>query len=178
MHSTMSSLIRRALLIAAACAPAGASRAQSPRLDDAPGFEGMRERWAGVMDEFDVPGLAVAIVRDGRIVALETFGVRAPDAPGAKAAAPTPETMFYIASITKTYLATAICALADDGLLALGDPVVDHLPRFALAGGSVPAADEITIRDLLCHAPGIGEGSPIVMLDAYTGEITEDRYYR
>src|SRR5262245_36460130 len=100
-----------------------ASAAQLPRLDEAPAFQGMRERWAGIMDEFNVPGMAVAIVKDGRILAIETFGVRGPADSGTPGVAPTPDTMYYIASITKTYLATAVCALADDGKLTLDDPV-------------------------------------------------------
>lgn len=160
-----------------ALATAGALAAEPPRLDDMPGFEGMRARWAGAMEEFGVPGLAVAIVRDGRIVALETFGMRSPGGPGQAGAAPTPDTMFYIASITKTYLAAAVCALADDGKLSLDDPVKKHLPRFALPGGPSGTDERITLRDLLCHQAGIS-GGPIVLLDAFTGEITDDRYYR
>ncbi len=139
----------------------------------------MHSRWAEVMDEFDVPGMAVAIVQDGRILAIETFGMRAPGEAGSDGGpAPTPGTIYYIASITKTYLATAVCALADDGKLSLDDPVGKHLPRFALANAPGGSAREITIRDLLCHRPGIGKAEPIVTLDAFTGEITEDRYYR
>lgn len=153
--------------------------AESPRLNDAPGFEGMRARWTSAMDEFDVPGMAVAIVKDGHILAIETFGERSPaGADGGQGAPPTPDTIYYIASITKTYLATAICTLADDGKLTLDDPVKKHLPRFKLATGSVLDAEKITIRDLLCHRPGMGGGAAIVALDAFTGEITEDRYYR
>lgn len=158
------------------CFVAGASRAQPPGLDEAAEFRGMRERWAAAMDEFDVPGMAVAIVRDGRVLAIETFGVRAPADGGGPP--PTADTMFYLASITKTYLATAVCALADDGALSLDDPVRKHLPRFELAGPSAVSPDKITIRDLLCHGAGLGGGGAISVLDSFTGEITEDRYYR
>ena len=157
---------------------AGAGAPAQSKLDDVPEFRGMRARWAEVMDEFDVPGMAVAIVKDGRVVAIETFGVRAPGEGGAPGAPPTPETMFYIASITKTYLATAICALADDGKLTLDDPVKKHLPHFALPNAPAGQAEKITIRDLLSHRAGLTDGDPIVMLDAFTGEITEDRYYK
>ncbi len=158
---------------------AGASQAQPPRLDSVPAFEGMRARWAGIMDEFNVPGMAIAIVKDGKVLAIETFGVRARvDGGGSVSDAPTPDTIYYIASITKTYLATAVCALADDGRLSLDDPVDKHLPRFALADAQGIAAEKITIRDLLSHSKGINQGEPIVSLDAFTGEITEDRYYR
>jgi CubicO group peptidase (beta-lactamase class C family) len=131
------------------------------------------------MDEFNVPGMAVAIVKDGQVLAIETFGMRAPGEAGAgEGAAPTPDTIYYIASITKTYLATAVCALADDGKLTLDDPVKKHLPRFALASGPGESAEKITIRDLLSHRAGIDKRDPIVTLDAFTGEINDDRYYR
>ncbi len=130
------------------------------------------------MDEFDVPGMAVAIVKDGRILAIETFGMRAPAEAGGEGPPATPDTIYYIASITKTYLATAVCALADDGKLSLDDPVDKYLPRFALASPAGASEKKITIRDLLCHRVGINKSDPIVMLDAFTGEITEDRYYR
>jgi CubicO group peptidase (beta-lactamase class C family) len=154
-----------------ACAASSAGHAQSPPgFDSAPGLDGLRARWAPLLAEFEVPGMAIAVVKDGTVHAIETFGVRYPGS----AEPPTPDTMYYIASITKTYVATAICAMADDGLLSLDDPVNRHLPRFDLAG---TADDSITIRDLLCHRPGIS-CEAIVLLDAFTGEITEDRYYR
>lgn len=174
----MSFLACRTVVIGVICAALGGAHALPPRLDDAPGFEGMRARWAGVMDEFNVPGMAVAIVKDGKVLAIETFGVRAPAGTDGVAPPPTPDTMYYIASITKTYLATAVCALADDGKVALDDPVKKHLPRFALAAASPEDIEKITIKDLLSHRPGIGGGDTIVALDAFTGEITEDRYYR
>lgn len=171
-------LVTWTVAIGSVCLLATASPGQPVGLDDVPEFQGMRARWAGAMDDFNVPGMAIAIVRDGRILAIETFGVRAPGPQGqADGPAPDPETMYYIASITKTYLATAVGVLVDEGKLSLDDPVKKYLPRFALADGSGSGADSITIRDLLSHKPGIG-GSPIVDLDAYTGEITEDRYYR
>lgn len=172
MFARVSSMMCPAGVAALLSLASTASSAQTSNLDDVAGFDGMRQRWAELMDEFNVPGMAIAIVKDGEIAAIETFGERAPDGPP-----PTPDTIFYIASITKTYLATAICALADDGKVSLDDPVKKHLPRFALAGVDEQQLHQVTIRDLLCHRPGIG-GGPIVMLDAYTGEITDDRYYQ
>jgi CubicO group peptidase (beta-lactamase class C family) len=178
MRIMLSQRGRRVFAIGAVCAAAGPSLAQPTRLEDVPAFQGMRARWAAVMDEFNVPGMSVAIVKDGKILAIETFGMRAPNEQGrVEGPPPTADTMYYIASITKTYLATAICALADDGKLSLDDTVEKHLPRFALADTQGGSAEKITIRDLLCHRPGI-DGEAIVALDAFTGEITEDRYYR
>jgi CubicO group peptidase (beta-lactamase class C family) len=133
-------------------------------------FDGLPERWAQAGADLGVPGFSVAFVRDGQIEAIESFGIR--DARGAGEV--DPDTIFYIASCTKTYVAAAILALADDGKLDLDAPVKTYLPRFALADDAL--ASSITVRDLLSHKPGINSG-PIVMLDAYTGEITDDRYY-
>ena len=87
----------------------------------------------------------------------------------------TSDSIFYIASCTKTFVAAAIVLLISEGKIELDAPVKRYLPRFKLANHG--DTESITVRDLLAHAKGIDSG-PIVWLDAYTGEITEDRYYR
>ncbi len=70
------------------------------------------------------------------------------------------DTIFAIASMTKPITATAIAILEDEGRLSVDDPVAKHLPAFAdikLANGSAPAR-KITIRDLLTHTSGVGDG--------------------
>ncbi len=154
-------------------APA-ATRAQEPavpRLQDTADLSEIPARWAPLMQEFRVPGMAVAVVKDGRLHAVGTFGHR--DA--AQSSPVTPDTRFYVASITKTYVAFLVCMLAVDGKLSLDDPVNEHLPRFELADAE--ATESITIRDLLSHRAGL-ESMTIETLEAYTGEITEDRFYR
>lgn len=133
-------------------------------------FEGLRDRWQPLLDEFCVPGLAIVVVRDDEVIYLDTFGYRDLD----KKLPVTPDTAFYIASCTKPFTAMGVQALADAGKVALDDPVKKHLPRFDLPDSNL--TDRLTVRDLLCHRWGINCG-PIVFLDAYTGEITEDRYY-
>ena len=129
------------------------------------------DRLVEIMRELRVPGLAVVVVKDDKVVFLDTLGVRDPETNKPV----TKDTIFYIASCTKTFVATAIVALAEDGKLDMDAPVKRYLPRFELADAK--ATESITIRDLLTHAKGINS-DPIVWLDAYTGEITEDRYYR
>jgi len=68
----------------------------------------------------------------------------------------------------------AILTLVDQGKLKLDVPVKLFLPRLELSDPKL--TESITIRDLLSHSQGIS-GGPIVWLDAYTGQITEDRYY-
>ena len=134
-------------------------------------LRGYRKRLIEVMKGLRVPGIAVAVVKDGKIIYLDAVGERDPD----KHLPVTPDTVFYIASCTKTFVATAILSLAADGKIDLDAPVRRYLPRFELADAETTKS--ITIRDLLAHAKGLNCG-PVVWLDAYTGEITEDRYYR
>jgi CubicO group peptidase (beta-lactamase class C family) len=96
-----------------------------------------------------VPGVAVAIVRDGEVIYLRGHGVR--DL-GTKEPV-TPDTLFPIASCTKAFTTTALAILVDEGKLAWDDPVRKHVPYFHL---SDPRADrEVTLRDLVCHRTGL-----------------------
>ena len=99
---------------------------------------------------WDVPGVAVAIVRDDRVVYLKGFGVRAIDEKDPV----TPDTLFPIASCTKSFTTTAMALLVSEGKLGWDDPVRKHVPMFHLAD---PLADrEVTLRDLVSHRTGVG----------------------
>jgi len=137
-----------------------------------PALADLPAKWSAQLKQFDVPGAAVGVVKDGAVY-VQTFGVRNPDG----GLPVTPDTMFYIASITKTFTAMGVCALAEDGRLDLDDRVKSHLPRFDLPDEHDEIEEKVTIRDLLCHRYGINS-APIVTLDAYTGEITDERYWR
>lgn len=133
-------------------------------------LEGLPEVWKEQMKQMAVPGMAVVVVRGDEVIYEDTFGVRDP-----KTGDPvTPDTGFYIASATKSYLAFALKQAEEKGLLNLDDKVKKFLPRMDLPNDEVEA--KVRVRDLLSHAYGINSG-PIVFLDAYTGQITEDRYY-
>lgn len=136
-----------------------------------PEFAGLRDRWAAAMGKFRVPGFAVVVTKNDEVIYLDTFGFRDRE----RQLPVTPDTSFYIASATKPFVAMAVMTLVDAGKLRLDDPVVKYLPRFELPDKAV--SDAVTIRDLLCHKRGIQCG-PAVFLDAYTGQITEDRYYK
>ena len=132
-------------------------------------FEGFAGRWERAARQLGVPGYAIAIVLDGELYAGASGGVRAPEGDPVDL-----DTMFYVASCTKTFTAAALVRLAESGRVDLDRPVADYLPRFELDGAI--SNDPITVRDLLCHRPGI-QSFPIVFLDAYTGQITDERYY-
>jgi CubicO group peptidase (beta-lactamase class C family) len=101
------------------------------------------------MTSWQVPGVALAIVRGDDVVYLKGYGVRAV---GGREAV-TPDTLFAIASCTKAFTATAVGVLVDEGKAAWDDPVRKHLAWFQL---SDPLADhDVTLRDLLCHRTGL-----------------------
>ena len=79
--------------------------------------------------EFNVPGIALAVVKDGAVVFEQGFGKRNLN-DGKLVDA---HTMFCIASNTKSFTATAVETLADHGKLHLDDRVIDHLPWFRMA---------------------------------------------
>ncbi|MCI4569355.1 serine hydrolase [Lysobacter sp. CFH 32150] len=107
----------------------------------------------GVRKQFDVPGIAVAIVKDGQIVLERGYGVREIGKPAPVDA----HTLFAIASNTKAFTSASLSMLADEGKLSLDDRVIDHLPWFRMADAYV--THEMRIRDLLVHRSGLGLGA-------------------
>ncbi len=106
-----------------------------------------------VMHDFEVPGLALAIVQDGRVLLAKGYGIR-------KLGEPTPvdeRTVFGIASNTKAFTASALGILVEEGKLRWDAPVIDYLPGFAMYDPFVTR--ELTIRDLLVHRSGLGLGA-------------------
>jgi CubicO group peptidase (beta-lactamase class C family) len=98
---------------------------------------------------WNVPGAAVAIVRNGEVSYLKGHGLR--EVVGKDPV--TPDTLFPIASCTKAFTTTAMAILVDEGKLRWDDPVRKHVPFFRL---SDPLANrEVTLRDLVCHRTGL-----------------------
>ena len=106
-----------------------------------------------VMHEFKVPGLSVAIVKDGKVVLAKGYGVRSLGGTARVDA----RTNFGIASNTKIFTATAIGLLVEEGKLEWDAPVVRYLPSFAMYDPFVTR--ELSIRDLLVHRSGLGLGA-------------------
>ena len=107
---------------------------------------------AQVLQTFRVPGVAVAIVKDGKVVLARGYGVRKLGEPAAVDA----QTRFGIASNTKVFTATAIAMLVEEGKLEWDAPVTRYLPGFAMYDPFV--THELTVRDLLVHRSGLGLG--------------------
>jgi CubicO group peptidase (beta-lactamase class C family) len=110
-----------------------------------------------VLDRFEVPGLSVAIVKDGQVVLAKGYGVRALGSVEPVDA----ETLFGIASNTKVFTATALGILVEDGKLEWDAPVVRYLPSFQMYDPWVTR--HITVRDLLVHRSGLGLGAGDLM---------------
>jgi CubicO group peptidase (beta-lactamase class C family) len=83
----------------------------------------------------------------------------------------TPDSLFQIGSITKVWTATLVMQLVDEGLLALDEPIVKHLPDFTVADQEV--ARTVTARQLLAHTSGI-DGD--LFLDTGRGEDNLEKY--
>jgi CubicO group peptidase (beta-lactamase class C family) len=102
------------------------------------------------LSAWQVPGLAVGIVRDGRVVHLAGYGVQEL---GGKVPV-TPDTLFPIASCTKAFTTTAMAKLVGERKMWWDDPVRNYLEYFRLFD---PSADRlVSLRDLVCHRTGLG----------------------
>ncbi len=108
---------------------------------------------AKTLKTFDVPGIAIAVVKDGKIVYAKGYGVTSL-ATGKKV---DENTLFGIASNSKAFTTAAIGILCDEGKLHLDDKVTDYIPEFKLYDPWVTS--EFTIRDLLTHRSGLGLGA-------------------
>ena len=105
------------------------------------------------MKTFDVPGVSLAVVKDGRVVVAKGYGVRRLGAPEPVDA----RTLFGIASNTKVFTATALGILVDEGKIRWDAPVIDYVPWFQMSDPYVTR--EMTVRDLLVHRSGLGLGA-------------------
>lgn len=100
------------------------------------------------MGKHRVPGAVVALASADEIIYCKAFGYR--DLAGSVAAGP--NTIFGIASVTKSFTAMAVSKLVEEGKLSFDDPVSAHLPGFRLPGGQKSQA---TVRHLLTHTSGL-----------------------
>lgn len=158
------------LLLASLLCAAGAGARQRPTTAAAPArfadperarklaaaFPEIERQFVAWVERRRMPGAVMGIVVDG-----ELAWVKAAGAQDTETRAPvTPDSVFRIASMTKSFTAMAVLKLRDQGKLSLDDPVSRHVP--ALAGLPYPTKDSpaITIRHLLTHSEGFPEDNP------------------
>ena len=144
-------VVTAVLAASAADAPAWAK----PR--PAPPLAGLDAHVGRVLQEFGVPGMAVAVVKDGEVLLARGYGVRR----AGEAAAVDGDTLFGIASNTKAFTCAALSILVEEGRLAWDDPVTKHLPAFQMYDPWVTR--ELTVRDLVTHRTGLGLGAGDLM---------------
>ncbi len=122
---------------------------------------------AGEVQKRHLPALSVGVVLDGQLVKTAAYGLADLEL-GAPA---TPATVFQIQSITKTFTASAILILVEEGRISLEDPVSKHLD------GTPESWKSITIRHLLSHTSGLRDfiNQPVASLRL---EVTEEEVLR
>lgn len=123
---------------------------------------------AQAVKDWMAPGLAIAVVKDGKIVFAKGYGVREIGKP----AAVDTSTVFAIASTTKAMTAAAIGMLVDEGKVKWDDPVTKYLPSFQLFDPY--ATREVTVRDLLTHRAGLGNADVLWAVE----DLTPDEMMR
>jgi CubicO group peptidase (beta-lactamase class C family) len=147
IHRARVSAVFLVLLAASVTAQAQQAAPTQAPLKDIDQFVGQ------VLKTFEVPGVALAVVKDGKVVLAKGYGVR-------KLGEPTPvdsKTLFGIASNTKVFTATALGLLVEEGKLQWDAPVIRYLPWFQMYDPFVTR--ELSIRDLLVHRSGFGLGA-------------------
>src|SRR5699024_4115919 len=110
------------------------------------------------MEAFNVPGMAVAVLKDGKTIVKKGYGVSSVDTQQPVDT----ETLFGIASNSKAFTTAALAQLVDEGKIDWDTKVTAVIPEFKLYDSYATA--EFTIRDLLTHRSGLGLGAGDLML--------------
>jgi CubicO group peptidase (beta-lactamase class C family) len=156
-HVRGRSAIAIALLITSVVGCAPGTPAPSPGASRPTIDPGKLSAFVGtVMERYRVPGMAVAVVQNDRVVVLAGYGKRRFDA----AEAVDEHTLFALASVTKAFTSALVATCVDDGLLAWDRPCIDDLPELVFK--DLYATRMATPRDLLAHRTG---------LPAFTGDL-------
>ena len=149
-------LMKTTPLFLATCLVATIANAQTDQKKLATAFADVDRIFTDFVAQAHVPGAAWGIIVDGALVHTGAVGFR-----DVAAKAPVDaDTVFRIASMTKSFTAMAILKLRDEGKLSLDDPAERYVPE--MKGLAYPTSDSprITIRHLLSHAPGFPEDNP------------------
>ncbi|HWN99890.1 MAG TPA: serine hydrolase [Blastocatellia bacterium] len=141
--------MRRTATIAAIALMLAVFPAQLPAQAEDPFKQQLQPMIEQVMREQEVPGFAIAVVRDQKIVYAAGFGLRNIDNKNDKI---TPQSLFHMASITKPFVATSVMQLVEQGKIDLDSPVLKYLPYFRLKDERYKA---ITVRLMLGHISGM-----------------------
>src|SRR4051812_41785805 len=138
--------VRPLLFALAALAAMGAGPPENEEPEALAGIDAFVE---STMAAWKVPGLALAVVKDGKVVKSEGYGFRDRD----KKLPVTPRTLFPIASISKSFTVTGLGMLVDEKKLDWDRPVREYVPEFLLKDSL--ASDRVTTRDMVTHRTGL-----------------------
>lgn len=133
-----------------------------PESQIAQAFERIDALAGDIMARTGIPGMAVAVVRDGVTLYAKGFGVRKVGEPGRVDA----DTVFQIASLSKSIAGTVVAHEVGVGVVEWTTPVVKHLPWFALSDPWV--TPHVTIADMFAHRSGLPD---------HAGDLLEDLGY-
>lgn len=134
--------------------------------------DGISDQIERIRNKYDNIGLAVAVVKNNRIVYSETFGYNPDPSDPTKGVPIQPDDIFYIASVSKTFVGTAIMQLVEKGRLSLEDDVNRYLD-FSLRNPRFPDVP-ITIRMLLSHRSSLKKNAHYIDFDKINPEIAEN----
>src|SRR5215472_1622150 len=112
-------------------------------------LRGLDDLAAKAMDEWKIPGVALAVVKDGKVIYAKGYGFRDVD----QKLPVTPDTLFAIGSITKSFTSLTFGMLNDEGKVEWDKPVREMLPEFVM--NDPVASDHVTPRDLFSHRTGL-----------------------
>ena len=140
----------------------------SPALASEPSENAIEASMQRAMKEFNVPGMAVSVVHDGKLYYAGGAGITETG----KKQPVDEKTLFQIASVSKAFTAASLAILVDDGKLGWDDPVIDYLPEFQMFDAWVTR--EFTIRDLLTHRSGLPIGAGDLLLFPETNTTRDE----
>ncbi len=130
----------------------------------APTFPGVTTAIQAALDAHDIAGAVTVVVTKDKILHLEASGL----ADLAAKKPMQPDTLFWIASMTKPVTAVAILLLQDEGKLDVAAPVANYLPEFAALKTPSGQPATITLSQLLTHTSGLGEAPDAAALQTHT----------
>jgi len=113
----------------------------------------------------EIPSVALVVVKGDKPIFMQAYGVANKET-GAK---PNANTLYYIASSTKSYMALAAAMLDREGKIKLSDPITKYAPGITFKN-AIP--DKVTVRDLLTHTSGL-RNDPLTWRVAYSGEADD-----
>lgn len=164
----MTRFIQRACLTSAAILfVSGLAEAQRARAGNP--LTGLDAYVEKAMQDHDVPGLAIAVVRNDSLIYAKGFGVRRLGSPERV----NENTLFAIGSASKSFTAAALAMLVDEGKVKWEDPATKYLPGFQMYDPYVTR--ELTVRDLLSHRSGLARGDLMWYGSSYSRQEILDR---